>query len=1361
MRPLRLQLEGLRSYRARQEIDFRDKGLVAIVGNTGAGKSSILEAIVYALYNASTWDERSVEALISDGQAKMEVVFDFETGGRLWRVSRATCRGGQPPSRHKLVCVSDNSVPVLTQERAIKKEVSRILGLTYDGFKSAILLPQGKFHHLLTSKDRTGILKEVFRLDVQVDAIRNGVDQAVERIVKQLDGAAAARSGLLPNPAATAREAEKKRTVAEASLAAADHVAALHDEAKAAARNAAGQSETLKARQTRLAGASQNDAATLSGLLAVQRELEIRRKQLEEQQADAAVEVETLAASLQAADDQEVGLSALSVAESVLSRLRTDLPDVAAETQRLRMEEEAIETDVVTIRAAAGHSDELCAALAASEAKLQGANAAVDEAIASHNEIKVRLVDARRARNEAADAERNVIEARERLVAIATTLTLRYKEAAPDGEQAGGVRPPQSPSLPATDLGGIEVAIRNGRKRLQDRWDAVEAQAAALAVEVDAAESDGNGLLVLSSAENVLARLVGDLPAIIADRQRLADEESAIQADVAALGAAGATSAELAAAVVASEAATREAGAAVEAAVRAYHEATVLLAEARRAEAEDAAAHEQMAEARRQLSGLQNDVQARANAYQLALECLREAQAEYDTARRVHAAADAAAGLRGGEACPICTRTLPDDFMPPPGDDGHTKGRLDEAQNVLTSTQRLLVQVETSVEAARSTLQERESAAQVRRKAAFAAADALRARLRDAEPNLEQTDASILTPLALDEQRARAAQQNIQIERDQACARQQEHEAVLTTRRNSLEERRTRYLETSEALAQRVRQVQRERESLPLAYRPSDVATEDDVERALGQLRSRAKTLQALAERHEDAIRAMDEVGRALAGVAGLEAQVEAGRIAVRDGDLAADVRRKEVVTASHRLGTLLPNVEFSATDAINLAPLVETGKALRVAQGLAQSDRDAALSEQLEHEGRLAAARESLEERRRRYADASEILARRSRSIEEERCSLPDACRPPLGAEAALLDAALQSVRGRLDGLREAQERLRQATSARDEAGCSLAELAKEELRLVTAPDQAIWPQMLILADRASEVGGTIGLLPPPAPAGSTALTDRAEWAISLENCVRRQLVELQERTAKADAEAIRHDAGADRACAESGFSSRDDLENAVRRLGAEVVAARRDEERALGQVGLARALDERIRPATDLRDALMTLGRLLNDGKFVRFVVERRQQALLAVSSVILKSMTRSRYGFAADFRVVDMLTNQARPAETLSGGETFLASLALALGLVELAGRGGGRVDSLILDEGFASLDSAALTCALDELERRAGTGKLVALVSHLGAVADAAPAVLYILQKDGCSIPRWRDAAEDDSELDDVDARLHRA
>jgi exonuclease SbcC len=54
MRPLKVRMSGLRSWRKEQDVVFRDVEVAAIVGPTGSGKSSILEAIVYALYNATT-----------------------------------------------------------------------------------------------------------------------------------------------------------------------------------------------------------------------------------------------------------------------------------------------------------------------------------------------------------------------------------------------------------------------------------------------------------------------------------------------------------------------------------------------------------------------------------------------------------------------------------------------------------------------------------------------------------------------------------------------------------------------------------------------------------------------------------------------------------------------------------------------------------------------------------------------------------------------------------------------------------------------------------------------------------------------------------------------------------------------------------------------------------------------------------------------------------------------------------------------------------------------------------------------------------------------------------------------------------
>jgi exonuclease SbcC len=108
----------------------------------------------------------------------------------------------------------------------------------------------------------------------------------------------------------------------------------------------------------------------------------------------------------------------------------------------------------------------------------------------------------------------------------------------------------------------------------------------------------------------------------------------------------------------------------------------------------------------------------------------------------------------------------------------------------------------------------------------------------------------------------------------------------------------------------------------------------------------------------------------------------------------------------------------------------------------------------------------------------------------------------------------------------------------------------------------------------------------------------------------------------------------------------------------------------------------------------------------------------------------MTGNRYGFAEDFRIVDRISGQPRGAKTLSGGETFLASLALALGLVELAARSGGRLEALFLDEGFGSLDADALQEALGELERHAAAGRLVAVISHIRAVAENIESVLRV-------------------------------
>jgi exonuclease SbcC len=172
-------------------------------------------------------------------------------------------------------------------------------------------------------------------------------------------------------------------------------------------------------------------------------------------------------------------------------------------------------------------------------------------------------------------------------------------------------------------------------------------------------------------------------------------------------------------------------------------------------------------------------------------------------------------------------------------------------------------------------------------------------------------------------------------------------------------------------------------------------------------------------------------------------------------------------------------------------------------------------------------------------------------------------------------------------------------------------------------------------------------------------------------------------------------------------------------------------DYKYAFAQIERARDLDSRIARASALVAQVEELRKLLADGKFVSYVVERKQRAMLSVASTLLDQMTDGKFGFASDFQIVDKRAGEARSTDTLSGGETFLASLALALALVELATRSGDRLDALFLDEGFGALDADALEQAIQALMSQAERGRLVVVISHLQAVAENIDRVLYIM------------------------------
>ena len=93
--------------------------------------------------------------------------------------------------------------------------------------------------------------------------------------------------------------------------------------------------------------------------------------------------------------------------------------------------------------------------------------------------------------------------------------------------------------------------------------------------------------------------------------------------------------------------------------------------------------------------------------------------------------------------------------------------------------------------------------------------------------------------------------------------------------------------------------------------------------------------------------------------------------------------------------------------------------------------------------------------------------------------------------------------------------------------------------------------------------------------------------------------------------------------------------------------------------------------------------------------------------------------------EMKVVDRWNaNQERPVETLSGGESFLTSLSLALALSEMS-RGRSQIESLFLDEGFGTLDSETLDVAISALENLRFSGKNVLVISHVRELTRRIP------------------------------------
>jgi len=643
-----------------------------------------------------------------------------------------------------------------------------------------------------------------------------------------------------------------------------------------------------------------------------------------------------------------------------------------------------------------------------------------------------------------------------------------------------------------------------------------------------------------------------------------------------------------------------------------------------------------------------------------------------------------------------------------------------------------------------------------------AAVEALDERIATAAGEEQRTHAELVVAAAVNEKlaelaaaeqedaalRARADEvdrQREELERAQRAAHVAESEALVREREQALAQREESLRQCEAALAQA-------RQEYQAAWQAHEREVTREPERQA--LEGRLRELDGMAEKIA-VLRSLEEAASAAAAALAASSKERTAVRAAYDQAQADEAQARAAWQAAETELAALDEA-FLAGQAAVLAARLRPGEPCPVC-GARDHPQPAVAQGEVPSESDLASRRAAVERLRDAYdqardevAECQATLAEVERAVAEAAAraeeaaarrdevvrQVPEALRGDgaLEAERSAIEAALDVARAAAERSAEAERRASdvlvaaEATAERERSGCQeaqhLLDEARAEVQRKLEQEAFVDLDDYRAARRSVEAVGELqravaqydaaaqGLVAPDV----TALEQAHAAAQSLTEALRDERASLvAERAAVAQAV--------------------DDLAKLQ-----EVIGAREEQYAVIGRLS---AVANGQSPENPLKLS------------FQRYMLGAYLDDVLVVASQRLQRMTDGRYtlqrvsggdkrgALGLDLEVADAYTGKARHVSTLSGGETFQASLALALGLADVvqAYEGGVKLETVFVDEGFGSLDPDNLAAALDTLMGLQTGGRLVGIISHVADLRDQIDARLEVTRTRSGSTARF--------------------